>query len=313
MKVLVLRLLFLSMCLAQASYSLASSSVCLTTCIDVTKPAKKVVALNWTVAEMLLTLDVVPLGVTEGNGYRKWQTNTPELPRSVTEVGRRQEPNLAVIAALKPDLIVGYEFRHRHILEALEKIAPTLLYQQFGDVSQPNFSYFDTSQRVFFAISKAVDEEAKAQSIVASMREKLSQLSHQLSQANLENLPVSFGKFVGMGYGLRMFSDRSLAGEIAQQLGLDYTWNSALPGKDFTHLQLEQLPALTNTHLILAGNQVDSERMTTSPVWPHLPFMQQNNHSSVEPLFSFGGPLSSLKMAQAFTQSLLTWQAQSND
>ena len=299
--------------LLSSHFSYGLTTVCLTTCVNLTKPVTKVVALNWTVTEMLLTLDIVPIGVTEGKGYRKWQTNHPQLPDSVTEIGRRQEPNLAAIAALKPDLIIGYEFRHRHILESLNKIAPTLLYQQFANASQPNFSYFETSQRVFLSIAQTVNKTTEAETITASMNQTLTQLKQQLAQAGLANLPVSYGKFVGMGYGLRMFNNKSLAGEIAQQLGLNYTWHSALPGKDFTHLQLEQLPELNNTHLILAGNQVDSERMMQSPVWPFLPFAKQNNQSHVEPLFSFGGPLSSLKMAEAFTQSLLTWQEYSND
>jgi len=291
----------------------ASTRVCLTTCIDLPKPALKVVALNWTTAEMLLSLDIVPVGITEGKGYRKWQTNNPTLPDTVSEIGRRQEPNLAAIAKLKPDLIIGYEFRHRHILHSLNQIAPTLLYQQFGNLSQPNFSYFETSQQVFLTIANAVDKTAEAEQIIMSLSQELEMLKQQLVKAGLENKPVSYGKFVGMGYGLRMFNNKSLAGEIAQQLGLQYTWESALPGKDFTHLQLEQLPELHNTHLILAGNQVDSERMMQSPVWPLLPFARQHNLSHVPPLFSFGGPRSSLKMAHAFTDSLLNWQNKTND
>jgi len=291
----------------------AATSVCLSSCVDLPKPALRVVALNWTAAEMLLSLDIVPIGITEGKGYRKWQTNTPILPESVPEIGRRQEPSLSAIAKLKPDLIIGYEFRHRHILKSLNQIAPTLLYQQFPNASQHGFSYFKSSQSVFLGIAKTIDKTPEAQQIIDTLYQRLIALKQQLATAGLSQKRISYGKFVGMGYGLRVFSNNSLAAAIATQLGLEYTWDSALPGKDFTHLQLEQLPQLNDTHLILAGNQVDSERMTQSPVWPLLPFSQQNNVSRVEPLFSFGGPLSSIKMAEAFSHSLLAWQEKAHD
>ncbi|WP_187265402.1 iron-siderophore ABC transporter substrate-binding protein [Reinekea thalattae] len=296
------------------SYAQASPvSVCLSSCVQLDKPAIRVVALNWSVAEMLLTLDITPVGVTQGNGYRKWQTNTPELPETVTEVGTRQEPNLAAIMALNPDLIIGYEFRHRRILSSLQSIAPTLLYQQFPTLSQSEFRYFDESQKIFLAIAEATDKQQKALSQLEEMHTRLAELKQQLADAGLANMDVSYGKFVGMGYGLRIFTDISLAGSISEELGLNYTWRDGLPGKDFTHLQLEQLPALQNSHLLLAGNQVDGERMMHSPVWPLLPFVQNNDISEIPPLFSFGGPLSAIKMAEAFTQSLLTRQENLHD
>ncbi|MBD5770791.1 ABC transporter substrate-binding protein [Marinomonas colpomeniae] len=290
-----------------------STSACLSTCIELPKAALRVVALNWTVAEMLLTLDIVPVGVTQGNGYRKWQTNHPALPKTVTEIGSRQEPNLAAIAKLKPDLIIGYEFRHRRILSSLKTIAPTLLYQQFPNALQTEFSYFKQSQDVFLEIAKTLHKTPEAKVTIQTMHQRLEELKQQLTEAGLANSQVSYGKFVGMGYGLRMFTNKSLAGAISNQLGLDYSWQDGLLGKDFTHLQLEQLPTLKNSHLILAGNQVDSERMMESPVWPLLPFVKQNKFSEVPPLFSFGGPLSAIKMAEAFTQSLLTWQQNPHD
>lgn len=306
--------LWLTLLLSFGNVSFAqSTSVCLSTCVELPKPALRVVALNWSVVEMLLTLDIVPVGVTQGNGYRKWQTNHPALPKNVTEIGSRQEPSLAAIAALKPDLIIGYEFRHRRILNSLQSIAPTLLYQQFPRASQTDFRYFEQSQAVFLGVAKALNKTEKAKATIKTLDRRLAELKQQLSDAGLADTKISFGKFVGMGYGLRVFTDISLAGSIINELGLEYTWHDGLPGKDFTHLQLEQLPALQNSHLLLAGNQVDGERMMHSPVWPLLPFVQNNNSSDVPPLFSFGGPLSAIKMAEAFSQSLLTWQENSHD
>ncbi|MFB9133811.1 ABC transporter substrate-binding protein [Vibrio olivae] len=281
---------------------------CLSTCVTLDKPALRVVALNWSAAEMLLSLGVEPVGVTEIKGYKKWQTNHPQLNASAVEIGRRQEPNLTEIAKLKPDVIIGYDFRHQRLYSMLKRIAPTLLYQQFPRVDQPDFRYFDYAQTVFRHLALLTGKVDQGQAQLNAMHATLAQLKQQLASAGLGGKSVTYGKFIGMGYGLRIFSNPSLAGSVATALGLDYHWRNTLPGKDFVHLQLEQLPHIHDTHLLLAGNQTDSERMTTSPVWPFLPFVKTHQFSSVEPLWSFGGPASITRMAKAFTQSLLDWQ-----
>ncbi|WP_432459634.1 MULTISPECIES: ABC transporter substrate-binding protein [unclassified Agarivorans] len=296
--------------LLSSSSQAAPVQLCLASCIHLNHSAQRVVALNWSAAEMLLSLGVTPVGLTQNAGYRKWQTNHPELPEQVTELGRRQEPNLAAIAQLKPDLIIGYEFRHARLLSALEQIAPTLIYQQFPHPQQADFNYFEHSQRVFRHIAQALGKTEQAVQQLKAMDERFMQLKQQLATAGLANYSVSYAKFVGMGYGLRVFTRDSLAGAVALQLGLRYQWQTGLPGKDFTHLQLEQLPQLKHSHLILAGNQADGERMTLSPVWSKLPFVQAQRFSKVTPLWSFGGPESAIRMAEAFTQSLLDWQEQ---
>lgn len=282
-----------------------SNPICLSTCVSLSRPAVRVVALNWSATEMLLSLGIEPVGVTETQGYRKWQTNHPNLPEHVVEIGRRQEPNLTEIVKLQPDLIIGYNFRHQRLYQTLNRIAPTLLYQQFPRIDQPDFRYFEHSQVVFQQLAVATGRQIEGEQRLKSMHQTLQRLRDKIAQAGLSHKSIIYGKFVGMGYGLRVFSKQSLAGSVAKALGLDYHWDSTLPGKDFVHLQLEQLPDIKGTHLLLAGDQTESERMTLSPVWSYLPFVQQQMFSQVHPLWSFGGPVSIERMAEEFTASLL--------
>ncbi|UAA37367.1 iron-siderophore ABC transporter substrate-binding protein [Paraneptunicella aestuarii] len=286
-----------------------NEKVCLSTCVTYSTPAKRVVALNWSATEMLLSLGITPIGVAQGNGYRKWQSNHPELPDTVAEVGRRQEPDLVTIAQLKPDLIIGYDFRHARLHSALSKIAPTLLYQQFPRPEQTNFRYYDAIPHIFISIAQVTGTQEQAKNKLESMKQQLAQWRSDIAAAELGNHPVTYGKFVGMGYGLRVFGQQSLAGSIAKELGLNYQWHSVLPGKDFTHLQLEQMGEFSNTHLILADNQTNNERMIASPVWSQLAFVKNHQISETPALWSFGGPDSVMRMAQAFTESLLEWKA----
>lgn len=275
------------------------SRVCLTTCVALPSHPKRIVALNWSATEMLLTLGITPVGASETKTYKKWHTNHPPIPDGVTDIGRRQEPHLASIAALKPDLIIGYNFRHQRIYSKLNKIAPTLLYQQFPNTHQNDFEYYNQALRVFKGIADATGTRAKADDILRELNQTLSELKQSITHKPKK---LAYAKFIGMGYGLRVFGEKSLAGSITRKLGIHYAWTKNLPGKDFTHLQIEQLPELNDYTVLLAGDQTKNQRMTTSPVWSALPFVKNQQLASVKPLWSFGGPVSIERMAREFAQ-----------
>lgn len=270
---------------------------------------QRVVALNWSAAEMLLTLGVEPVGLTSINGYKRWQSNHPALPGGVAEVGNRAFPSLPLLMKLQPELIVGYPFRHARLASDLNSIAPTLLLQQFAQTDQTEYRYMDQMRLNYVSLAKTLGKQPLAELHLTAMDQELARLKDVLSQAGLANKPIVYGKFVGMGYGLRVFSQQSLAASVAKSLGLTYVWNISLPGKDFTHLQLEEIKMLKNTALILvkeAGGK--GERMMTSPLWAEHEFVKNDDIYTVDPVWSFGGPVSVIRMAHAFTQALLEEQ-----
>ena len=65
----------------------------------------RVVALEWLPVELLMALGVQPYGVADIVNYRLW-VNEPRLPESVIDVGLRTEPNLELLAQMKPSLLV---------------------------------------------------------------------------------------------------------------------------------------------------------------------------------------------------------------
>ena len=266
----------------------------------------KVVALNWSAAEMLLSLGIQPQAVTSRNGYRKWQSNSPALPDDVVDVGNRAFPSFPLLMQLQPDLIVGYPFRHARISGDLNRIAPTLLFQQFGRIDQPQYRYMQQMRRNYLTLAQQLGKAELAQVQLREMDSELARLKQQIVLAGLAGKPVAYGKFVGMGYGLRVFSTQSLAASVANQIGLNYAWDSHLPGKDFTHLQLEQIQLLEDTALILVKeSQSKGERMTLSPLWAQHQFVKNDDIYYVPALWSFGGPVSVIRMARAFTAALL--------
>ena len=266
----------------------------------------RAVALNWSAAEMLLSLGIKPVALTSINGYRKWQSNHPAIPEGVTEVGDRAFPSLPTVIQQKPDLIIGYPFRHARLLDELSVIAPTLLLQQFSRFDQTDYRYMDQMRLNYLVLAEHLNRTVLAKQQLLEMDEELNRLRLVLAKEGLQGKKVVYGKFVGMGYGLRVFSKQSLAASIASQLGLIYEWDTTLPGKDFTHLQLEQIKMLDDTALILVQETAgQGERMMASPLWAQHKFVKNDDIYTVSPLWSFGGPVSAVRMARAFTQTLL--------
>ncbi|HAS08956.1 MAG TPA: Fe3+-hydroxamate ABC transporter, partial [Acidimicrobiaceae bacterium] len=67
--------------------------------VTLEEPATTVVALEWSLAEDLLLVDVEPAGVADAANYGDWIAE-PALPEGVEDVGTRQEPSIERIQAL---------------------------------------------------------------------------------------------------------------------------------------------------------------------------------------------------------------------
>lgn len=271
---------------------------------DLPESPEKIAALNWTQAEMLLTLGVVPAGVTSIKGYREWQSDDPVMPESVTELGQRAEPGLEAIAALKPDLILGYKWRHSRIVSELKTIAPTVLYSQYPSQEDP-VDYFLRMQGIFRSVAHILGREALAERRLKEMESELEQARSSIQAAGLTGQKVVVGKFVGMGLGLRVYGDLSLAGAIVNRIGLENSWHSSLPGRDFTHVDLLKLTTMGDASLIIIGSQPEHlPTMAQSPVWNALPAVKEGRVYYLPALWSYGGPESAVRMANAFARHL---------
>src|SRR5690606_7973612 len=68
-------------------------------------PARRIVALDWGLAETLIAIGQPPVGVPETRTYADWVIS-PALPTGTADVGLRVEPNLEILQQLAPDLIL---------------------------------------------------------------------------------------------------------------------------------------------------------------------------------------------------------------
>lgn len=273
--------------------------------VSVDKQPERIAALNWTQAEFLLSLGITPAGVTTIKGYRYWQSNNPPMPENVIELGHRAEPSMEQLQQLKPDLILGYNWRHGRLFDRLQNIAPTALYKQYPDADDPQ-DYLKRMRTNFRRVAELVGREELAEQQLLELDSAIEHNRRRIEQAGLAGSKVMAGKFVGMGLGLRTFGEGSLAAAILHELGLENAWTKTLPGRDFSHIDLMQLPLVNDASFLLVGDiKGEARTMTSSKVWLHMPAVQEGRVYRTPQLWGYGGPLSAKRMVEEFTNQLV--------
>lgn len=135
-----------------------------------TIPARpvRVVALGPHALDLLLSLGIQPVGYGEASTFVKTPAfGTPirdirvlgsRVTSNPVNVGDRFNPNLEILASLKPDLIVGEDYASQ-VYPQLSRIAPTLL---FKGIDRSEW------QKTLPLLAKAVDREPQYANVLKS-------------------------------------------------------------------------------------------------------------------------------------------------
>jgi ferric hydroxamate transport system substrate-binding protein len=261
---------------------------------------RRVIVLDWGLAELTLAIGMVPVGMANTPGFRRNFTACP-LPDSVVDLGLMFQPNMELMLALKPDLIVITP-AHASMRGSLERLAPTVTLGQFRASATPYTGACEETMRLAQIFGReAQGEAAVAQSrrAIASARARLDTLPAYANEA-----PIYMTRFIDESH-LRVFGTRSLFGELLGQLGLRNAWgrsdraSAAMIGFDAldadpraTLVYVKPLPAMT------------ASMMQTSRVWQAMPFAQAGRMTGMAEVPPEGGILSAAYFAQALVDAL---------
>ena len=187
-----------------------------------TEPPKRVVALNWTLAEQMLELGETPIGMADIEGFRK-QASLPVIPDTVVDVGERLSPKLKNIQALKPDIIlIGYS--QRSLLRPLSNIATVIYFKNFGN----RYNNFEKSRERFLEMAKLFDKTEFAQRKLKAMDQQFKRMKNELAE-RYKNSPLPILQFMipqtkaeaKKDKAIWVFGNNSMPFYAAQQLGLE--------------------------------------------------------------------------------------------
>ncbi|HYS64840.1 MAG TPA: ABC transporter substrate-binding protein [Paraburkholderia sp.] len=261
-------------------------------------PAARVAVLDWPLTEVVLSLGVVPVGVSRPSWYAKLDGDPP-LPPSVVDTGLLYQPNFEVLAALKPDLIVITPW-HAPLRALLERIAPTLTVQLFG----PGIDVYPAVHAATRKLADALGRGSAADALFARADARLADASARLAGFRATGRPVYLLRPIDDRH-IAVFGRSSLFGGVLGALGIDNAWRDYADPQGMTEADLGALAKHTDAQVVTIGvPPAVAAQLARSPLWRALPFVGQNRVQHIGPLPPLGGVVASMRFADNLAQAL---------
>ncbi|GKU76656.1 ABC transporter substrate-binding protein [Paenibacillus sp. L3-i20] len=168
---------------------------------------KRIVVLTNEGTEAVLSLGITPVGIVKAWGLDPVYQHLTEQLKDVPQLGDENQPNLELIASLKPDLILGNKFRQEKIYTQLSDIAPTVFSERISGDWKINYKVY----------AEALNLKEKGETNLGDFDKKVETLKTELGDK--VNSKVSIVRFNPGGI-VRMYYNDTFSGVILKQVGL---------------------------------------------------------------------------------------------
>lgn len=261
---------------------------------------QRVVALSWEAAEQLLELGITPLAVADADDYRQWVVR-PALPAATLSAGGRLEPNLELLASLKPDLII-ISPSLLDMRPQLARIAPVLYF----DAYRHDHDNAQVARDIYLQLAGLFGRSALAQQRLAAMEQGFARLRGRLRQHFGAQLPrVDVVRFASPAV-VYLYGSNSMPVHALQRLGLGSTPQPAASVWGVSQLKVAQLGQLRHSVVLYQQPFAQAGKLFGTPLWRAMPFVAQQRFAAVRSTWSYGGIFSLYYLAEAMSAALLS-------
>lgn len=254
--------------------------------------------LDWPLTEVVLSIGVVPVGVSRPPWYRMLDGDPP-LPASVVDTGLLYQPNFEVIAALAPDLIVVTPW-HAPLMGLLQRIAPTCVVPLFG----PGRDVYPAVRAATRELAGRLGRSAAADALLARADASVQEASRRLTAFRATRRPVYLLHPVDDRH-ISVFGRGSLFGGVLAQLGIENAWQGSTDAQGTAGADLASLARDPNAEAVVIGLPPGlAAQLAQSPLWTALPFVRRGRVRQIAPLPALGGLVTSMRFASGLVQAL---------
>lgn len=257
-------------------------------------PLQRIIAINWAAAETLLTLGVTPLAISDG-GYYSRRMPTTALPSEVLDVGPYWEPNLELIKALSPQLILSDQMPPA-IARALAAIAAT----EVVDVYPSAASVWASATGFMTRLAARVNRQQQAATWISAGEARLAELREQLAQRRQP--PLCVAVLNQDGRHATVYGKHSMIQDVFDRLGLVNAWQGPSSVMGISLIGIERLADTPDAHLLYIEIPTTSARLQslrqTNALWDNLPAVRRGNTLVLGKFFPYGGAASALHLAE---------------
>lgn len=256
-------------------------------------PATRVAATEWNAVEHLVSLGVMPVGVSDIKGYGQW-ASAEKLDGTPTDIGTRGEPSMDTLAKLDVDLVVVTDSLVEGALEKIEQDTPVIVLAG-GDVKDSigeMWKNLDT-------LATATGTEDRAEQLHEEFDRKLEEGRAAIAEAGADGSKVAFSDaWVDSGsVSIRPFAKGSLVADVFAELGLENAWSmEGDPVYGLAQADVEgltELPADVRFWYIAndAFGDPYTDELADNAIWKNLPFVKSGEvHRFPDSIWMFGGP-----------------------
>lgn len=263
-------------------------------------PPKRVVVLNWALAEQLIEIGVKPMAVADIKGYQAWVVR-PSLPADILDVGSRNSPNYERLSELKPDLILVESSLQRNLYPQLSRIAPTLYF----DAMVPGRDSYQFAKQQLQDLARLFGRPEAATQVIQQAQKRFRELRGKLHQHFGESLPKVTTIRVMTPSTALIYGNNSMHQYALDQLGIQAAFHGQSDQWGTIHRPLTALGSITRGVILNFAPFGAKEQLKDSPLWLALPAVRQHRYHLVRSTWSYGGYMSVVYLAEAMTDALL--------
>nr|WP_284506413.1 ABC transporter substrate-binding protein [Caballeronia sp. INDeC2] len=261
----------------------------------------RVASLSWAGAQILASIGASPIALTELDSYPEVGA-LPPMPPGVIELGSHSEPNLELLAQLKPDLIV-LDQDQSNVEAQLQRIAPTF-----------TIDIYDAQRGK--PLARAVEETARLAARLdrlAQARAYLDEVDRHLATraatiATLDVPPVLVVDLYDDGRRFFVYGPNSMIHDVMTRLKIANAWRGDTDA-GWVLLTVEDLAPMADAQMFYishgARDRIALSNLVRSPLWRSLPFIAQGRFHPLPGFFTYGAASCAIQCADGLTQGLV--------
>jgi len=166
---------------------------------------ERVVILTNEGTEALLAVGIKPIGAVQSWIGDPWYDHIKNEMQDVTVVGDELQPNIELIASLKPDLIIGNKVRQEKIYDQLSQIAPTVFAEDLVGDWKINFKLY----------MEAVNKTEEGDKAMADFDKRVADVKAKIG--NKADTKISVARFSASQ--VRIYQKQTFSGVLINDLG----------------------------------------------------------------------------------------------
>ena len=262
-------------------------------------PPQKVVALDWALAETVLSLGVELQAMADVQGYNQWVVE-PEINPNVTDVGSRREPNIELLSELKPDVILISQHMAA-TYQQLNNIAPVVVFTLYSEKKQP----LNAAESVTRSLAVLLDKTSQAEQVIKQTHTLFAANGDKIRAHDKAQKNLLFARFIN-DKTLRIHSQGSLADATISAMGLSNDWQETTNLWGFTTTGIEKLAEHQQSSVVIFGPLKPQLRQSlqTSALWQAMQFTRSKSVYELPPIWTFGGLIAAQRFSNHITQRL---------